>query len=170
MTGRRPARQDFALGPFLLRWAGYMLFWIVLAGTSAKDVGAGAAATAFASWVSLKLLAPGELALKPAKTAGLFLRFLGNSVLAGATVARMALTPSLPLRPGIIRYQPSLPEGTRQQAFCTFASLLPGTLPLGGDGTGGIAVHCLDESQPVAAQLGAEEEKLCSVFSREAAS
>jgi multicomponent Na+:H+ antiporter subunit E len=154
--------------PFLLRWTGYMLFWIVLAGTGLKDLAVGAATAALASWVSLKLLAPGDLALKPAKAAGLFLRFIGQSVLAGVTVARMALSPALPLRPGIIAYKTSLPEGTRRQAFSTFASLLPGTLPLGGDGKGGISVHCLDEGQPVAAQLAAEEERLRKVFSREA--
>ncbi len=156
--------------PFLLRWTGYMLFWIVLAGTGPKDLAVGAATAVLASWMSLKLLAPGELALKPAKAAGLFLRFLGQSVLAGVTVARMALSPALPLRPGIIAYKTSLPEGTRRQAFSTFASLLPGTLPLGGDGQGGIAVHCLDEGQPVAAQLAAEEERLRKVFSRRAVS
>jgi multicomponent Na+:H+ antiporter subunit E len=154
--------------PFLLRWTGYMLFWIVLAGTGPKDLAVGAATAALASWVSLKLLPPGDLALKPAKAAGLFLRFIGQSVLAGVTVARMALSPALPLRPGIIAYKTSLPEGTRRQAFSTFASLLPGTLPLGGDGKGGISVHCLDEGQPVAAQLAAEEERLRKVFSREA--
>jgi multicomponent Na+:H+ antiporter subunit E len=153
---------------FLLRWTGYMLFWVVLAGTSAKDLAAGAAASALASWVSLKLLAPGELSLKPAKALGLSLRFLGQSVLAGLAVARMALSPAMPLRPGIIRYRSSFPQGTRRQAFTTYASLLPGTLPSGGDGADGIAVHCLDESQPVAAQLAAEEGRFRAVFSREA--
>ncbi len=154
---------------FLLRWAGYMLFWVVLAGTNPKDLGAGAAAAACATWLSLRLLPPGELSLKPGKVLGLFLRFLWQSVKAGVGVALVALSPSLPLRPGIIRYGTSLPEGTRRHAFTTYASLLPGTLPLGGDGDG-IAVHCLDERQPVAAQLAAEEERLRNVFSREAAS
>ena len=36
-------------------------------------------------------------------------------------------------------------------------SLLPGTLPCGSDASGGLAIHCLDVSQPVAAQLAAEE-------------
>jgi multicomponent Na+:H+ antiporter subunit E len=153
--------------PFLLRWSGYMLFWVILAGTAPKDLAAGAAAAAAASWVSLRLLAPGELSLSPIKAAGLFLRFLGQSVVAGVTVARMALSPVLPLRPGIISYRTSLPDGTRRQAFCTVASLLPGTLPLGGDGEGGLAVHCLDTHQPVADQLAAEEEKLTRAFSRE---
>lgn len=143
-----------------------MLFWVVLAGTGLKDLAAGAAAAGIASWVSLRLLPPGELSLKPLKALGLFIRFLWQSVLAGTSVARMALSPSLPLRPGIISYRTSLPEGTRQQAFTTFASLLPGTLPLGSDGQGGLAVHCLDERLPVADQLGQEEEKLRSALSR----
>ena len=147
-----------------------MLFWVVLAGMDAKDVAAGAAASAMASWVSLKLLAPGELSLKPAKALGLFLRFLGQSVLAGLAVARMALSPAMRLRPGIIRYRSAFPEGTRRQAFTTFASLLPGTLPSGGDGRGGLAVHCLDMGQPVALQLAEEEERLRNAFSREAQS
>lgn len=155
--------------PFLLRSVVYMLFWVVLAGTGTKDLAAGAAAALCASWVSLRLLPPGDLALKPSKAMGLFLRFLWQSVKAGVSVALLALRPSLPLRPGIIRYGTALPEGTRRQAFTTYASLLPGTLPLGGDGEGGIAVHCLDDGQPVAQQLAAEEEKLRAVFSRGAA-
>jgi multicomponent Na+:H+ antiporter subunit E len=158
-----------ALGPFLLRWAVYMLFWVVLAGTGAKDLAAGIAASALASWVSLRLLPPGDLSLKPLPAMGLFLRFLWQSVVAGVSVALMALSPSLPLRPGIIRYRTALPEGTRRQAFTTYASLLPGTLPLGGDGEGGIAVHCLDDRLPVADQLAAEEDKIRAVFSRGAA-
>ena len=161
-----PARPPIALWPFVQRWAIYMLFWVVLAGTGGKDVLAGALAAAIASWVSLRLLAPGELSLKPVKGLGLFLRFLWQSVLAGVTVARMALSPVLPLRPGVVSYRTAIPEGTRRQAFTTFVSLLPGTLPLGDDDQGRIAVHCLDDSQPVAAQLGAEEDMFRKALSR----
>ena len=156
--------------PFLLRWLAYMLLWIVLAGTSTKDLAAGAGTAALASWLSLRLLPPGELSLKPVRAAGLFMRFLWQSVVAGLSVARIALSPTMPLRPGIIRYGAALPEGTRRQAFTTYASLLPGTLPLGPDGEGGIAVHCLDERQPVAAQLAEEENRLRGAFSGGAAS
>ena len=158
--------SGFAPWPFVLRWACYMLFWVVLAGTGTKDLIAGAAAACCASWVSLRLLPPGDLTLKPLPAIGLFLRFLWQSVVAGVSVALVALKPSLPLRPGIIRYGTALPEGTARQAFTTYASLLPGTLPLGGEAQGGIAVHCLDERQPVADQLAQEEEKLRAVFSR----
>lgn len=166
----RLAQHRFAPGPFLLRWACYMLFWVVLAGTAAKDLAAGALATALASWVSLMLLAPGELAVHPARLAGLFLRFLWQSVAAGTAVARIALSPSMPLKPGTIRYKTSFADGPRRQAFTTFASLLPGTLPLGNDGPDGIAVHCLDTGQPVADQLAAEEKKLGEAFSGKALS
>jgi multicomponent Na+:H+ antiporter subunit E len=165
-----PAQLGFALGPFVLRWAGYMLFWVVLAGTGTKDLAAGAVAAACASWVSLKLLAPGALSFRLAKIPRLFAQFLWQSAVAGTTVALMALKPSLPLKPGTIRYRTAFRQGTRRQAFTTFASLLPGTLPLGDDGADAIAVHCLDTTQPVAAQLGAEEEKLRAAFAREAAS
>lgn len=179
LQGQRAGREVRARGgivpverlapwAFLLRWAGYMLFWIVLAGTGPKDLVAGAGTAVIASAVSLKLLPPGELSLKPARAVMLFLRFLWQSIVAGTSVAIMALKPSLPLRAGIVRYGTSLPEGTRRQAFTTFASLLPGTLPLGGDGQGGIAVHCLDDGQPVAAQLAAEEDMLRAAFSRKA--
>ena len=154
--------------PFLLRWLVYMLFWIVLAGTSVKDLAAGAGTAVLASWLSLRLLPAGELSLNPVKAGGLFLRFLWQSVVAGLSVARIALSPTMPLRPGIIRFDTSLPEGTRRQAFTTYASLLPGTLPLGPD-EGGIAVHCLDDSQPVAAQLAEEETRLRGAFSGGAA-
>jgi len=166
----RPGQHRFALWPFLLRWACYMLLWVVLAGTAAKDLAAGAAAAAFASWVSLRLLAPGALSLRLEKLPGLFLRFLWQSVAAGTAVARIALSPSMPLHPGTISYKTSFPDGPRRQAFTTFASLLPGTLPLGNDGPDSIAVHCLDTTQPVAAQLATEEERLGRAFSREAPS
>lgn len=156
--------------PFLLRFVAYMLFWIVLAGTSMKDMAAGAGTAAVASWLSLRLLPAGTLSIRPARAAGLFLRFLWQSVVAGLSVARIALSPAMPLRPGIIRFDTSLPDGTRRQAFTTYASLLPGTLPLGPDREGGIAVHCLDDGQPVAAQLAEEESRLRGAFSGGASS
>jgi multicomponent Na+:H+ antiporter subunit E len=44
-----------------------------------------------------------------------------------------------------------------RNAFCTITSLLPGTLPSGTDESGGLIVHCLDETQPVTEQLAVEE-------------
>jgi multicomponent Na+:H+ antiporter subunit E len=41
--------------------------------------------------------------------------------------------------------------------FCAITSLMPGTLPCGSAGDNGLAVHCLDMTQPVIEQLSAEE-------------
>jgi multicomponent Na+:H+ antiporter subunit E len=70
----------------------------------------------------------------------------------------------MPLKPGIMVYRTGLPPGLRRQAFMTFASLLPGTLPLGADASDAIPVHCLNEDHPVAAQLAQEEERLAGLF------
>jgi multicomponent Na+:H+ antiporter subunit E len=104
------------------------------------------------------------LAFKPTSVAALFLRFIGQSVVAGVGVARIALDPKLPLRPGIVHFRSEMPLGTRRFAFMTFASLLPGTLPAGSEDLGEIPVHCLDASQPILAQLANEEKILAAAM------
>jgi len=151
-------------GPLLLRSAAFFVFWIVLAGTGGKDMAAGAVTAAMAAWMSLGLLPPGELALKPGIAILLFLRFLRQAVAAGVTVGRIALSPVMALNPGIVSYRTALPPGTRRFAFMTYASLLPGTLPTGTDEGQTIAVHALDCAQPLAQQLAAEEERLSAAF------
>lgn len=163
MAGAQPQQPGRAL-PFLIRMAVYLLFWIVLAGTDVKDMAAGIVTAAVASWLSLSLLPPGELTIRPGRAAGTFLRFLGQSLSAGVSVARIALSPAMPLKPGIMVYRTGLPPGLRRQAFMTFASLLPGTLPLGADASDAIPVHCLNEDHPVAVQLAQEEERLAGLF------
>lgn len=149
---------------FLQRALAYLAFWVVLAGTDPKDLAVGAATAAVAAWISLVLLPPGELALRPSRAMLLFLRFLGQSVVAGVTVARIALSPRMPLSPGIIDYRTRLAPGNRRFAFMTFASLLPGTLPTGTDDGETISVHVLDLAQPAHQQLGQEEDRLSAVF------
>jgi multicomponent Na+:H+ antiporter subunit E len=91
--------------------------------------------------------------------AGLALRFLYQSVVAGADVARRALDPRLPLRPGFVAYPVRFPPGTARNVFTTLTSLLPGTVPAGEE-SGKLLYHCLDVDQPVVSQLAAEEAAL----------
>lgn len=151
-------------GPLLARAAAYFVFWVVLAGTSTKDLAVGVVTALAASWMSLSLLPQGELTLLPGRAIGLFLRFLWQSVVAGITVARIALSPVMPLRPGTVAYRTKLAPGNRRLAFMTFASLLPGTLPTGTDDGDLISVHALDDAQPVDEQLSREEAKLTRTF------
>ena len=154
-----------------LRAAAYFAFWVVLAGTGAKDLAAGLATALIAAWISVELVPAGEMTLRPARALALFLRFLWQSVVAGVTVARIALTPVMPLRPGMVAYRTGLPPGNRRFLFMTYASLLPGTLPAGeAEAPDVIAVHALDTAQPVTRSLAAEEARISAVMTDRAAS
>jgi multicomponent Na+:H+ antiporter subunit E len=139
------------------RATGFLILWLVLAGFNPGDLPAAAVAVVGATWASLRLLPPGGPRLSPRGVARLALRFPLQSLTAGIDVARRALDPRLPLRPGFVTVPPRLPPGTQREAFCAFASLLPGTLPVDTNGDGTLLVHCLDVSQPVAAQMAADE-------------
>jgi multicomponent Na+:H+ antiporter subunit E len=142
-----------------MRAAGYLAFWLVLMGKDAGQVGAGLMAAVVATWASLRLQPPGPGRLRLTAVPGLVLRFVRGSVVAGWDVARRALDPRLPLRPGFVVYPVRFPPGTARSAFAAFTSLLPGTVPAGDEGSA-LLYHCLDVEQPVVAQLTAEEAML----------
>jgi multicomponent Na+:H+ antiporter subunit E len=147
----------------VLRAALFLVLWFVLAGAEAADLLPGAVAVAAATWTSLVLLPPGRSVRSPAAMARLAFRFFYQSVIAGADVARRALDPRLPLRPGFIVYPVRFRPGTARNVFTTLTSLLPGTVPTGED-NGHLVYHCLDVDQPVASQLAAEESALSRTF------
>jgi multicomponent Na+:H+ antiporter subunit E len=145
------------------RAALFLCLWLVLAGASLADIPAAVAAIAAATWTSLHLLEPGSSRRSLPAIARLALLFLYHSVVAGIDVAGRALNPRLPLHPGFVAYPTRLPRGLRQNVFTTITSLLPGTVPA-GDENGQIIYHCLDVTQPVAADLAAEEAALVRAF------
>ncbi len=147
-----------ALPAWLARGAGFLAFWLILSGFNPADLLVGLLAAAIATWASLRLLPAAPWSLRPVALARFGLRFLGLSIAAGVDVARRAFHPRLPLRPGFVVYRPHLPPGIMRSAFCTETSLIPGTLPAGADENGGLVIHCLDVTQPVAAQLTVEEQ------------
>ena len=122
-----------------------------------------------AAWMSLQLLPPGELALRPVQALALFLRFLWQSVVAGVSVARIALTPVMPLRPGIIAYRTTLPprhRGGRPSDLCQPAAGHAADWAV--TATAASPSTASTTAQPVAEQLAAEEEQLSRAPSREA--
>jgi multicomponent Na+:H+ antiporter subunit E len=139
------------------RGVGFFAFWTMLSGTGVADVAIGLATAAAAAWISVRLLPPAPGRPRLATIAWLVLRFFRQSGVAGFDVARRALDPALPLRPGLIVCPLQLPPGPARSAFCALSSLLPGTVPAGQDASGRLLVHCLDVGQPVAADLRAEE-------------
>jgi len=132
-------------------------FWLLLTGAGPGDLPAGALAAAVAAWASVRLLPPGPRRVRPGPWLAIAGRLALQSLVAGADVARRALAPRLPLRPGFVSHPLRLPPGPARDAFCALTSLLPGTVPSGRDERGALLVHCLDRERPVAAQLAADE-------------
>ena len=147
----------------LVRGVGFLALWIVLIGAGPADLAAGVAAATGAAWASLRLVPPGAARVRPVALLALVPRFLWQSAVAGVDVARRALDPRLPLRPGFVRYRPGLEPGLARNAFASLTSLLPGTVPAHDDGQT-LLYHCLDVDEPVASQLAAEELRLVRVF------
>jgi len=163
MSHALPPPGSIVLRSALVRGVGFLGVWIVLIGAAPADSVAGLAAGAGAAWASLRLVPPGAARVRPAALLGLVPRFLWQSVVAGVDVARRALDPRMPLRPGFVRYACRLEPGLTRNAFATLTSLLPGTVPVEDDGET-LLYHCLDVEQPVVAQLSAEERRLSLVF------
>lgn len=151
---------------FLLRVAAFLLLWLVLVG-GADQLLFGALTAAVAAALSLRLLPRGELRLRPMALLAIAPHFLWQSVRAGVDVAWRAFHPRLPLAPGFVTYRPQLPPGAGRNLFTSYTSLLPGTVPC-GDEDGGVVYHCLDMTQPNAAQLAAEEARLRAAIAAEA--
>jgi multicomponent Na+:H+ antiporter subunit E len=141
----------------IVRGIGFLCLWVVMFGTHIPDLWVGVAAAGAAAWTSVRLLPPGGARLRPGALARFVVRFFAQSAVAGADVARRALDPALPLRPGFVLCPTRLPPGSARDAFCTIASLLPGTLPVGSDRAGALLVHCLDAGKDVPAEIAEEE-------------
>jgi multicomponent Na+:H+ antiporter subunit E len=147
-----------------------MGFWLLLAGPSlsetpasgffagvAADLVVGLLASALATGVSLRLLPPAAERLRVGALARFAGHFVWQSVVAGFDVARRALDPRLPLKPGYVAFPTGLPPGTGRSAFVAITSSVPGTLSVGTDRAGNLVYHCLDLDQPVAASLARDE-------------
>jgi len=150
--------------PAVARTTGFFALWIMLTGGNPADLGAGAVAALVATWASLRVLPPGTSRIQPIALARLVARFLCQSVVAGADVARRALDRRLPLHPGFVVYPLGLRPGPASNTFTSLISLLPGTVPTGSDARGGLLIHCLDVEQPITAQLAAEEAVFAQVI------
>ena len=151
----------------IVRLVGFLGLWLVLAGPKLAGLPVGVAAAALATWTSLRLLPPSFSRPRFAMLGILAVRFVWQSVAAGIDVARRALDPRLPLRPGFVVYPIRPQPCLARNAFLTLSSLLPGTLPTGSDEEGAVLIHCLDVGQSVVAQMTTEELLLMRAIGRE---
>ncbi|PPQ33897.1 Na+/H+ antiporter subunit E [Rhodopila globiformis] len=141
----------------LRRGAGFLALWLVLAGLNPGDLPAAIVAVVAATWVSLRLLPPGDRIISLPGLGALAVRFPRQSLEAGIDVARRAFAPDLPLNVGTVGYTPRLPAGPARDAFLAYASLMPGTVPVSVNGGVTIMIHCLDTRQAVVQQMANDE-------------
>ncbi len=136
------------------------LLWIVLM-PSAKpaDLVVGLFAAALGAWTSLHLLPPESGHLRLLALIGFVPHFLWQSVLAGVDVARRALSPRMPLAPGLVDVPVGFPPGLARNEFVSIVSLMPGSLPV-GEAEASVVFHSLDTAVPLAPQIAEEEKRL----------
>jgi multicomponent Na+:H+ antiporter subunit E len=89
--------------------------------------------------------------------------FLSQSLRGGADVARRALSPSLPLDTGFLRYRTRLPQGPARILFVNCISLLPGTFSAELR-DGAIRVHLLTRDDEAPRRLARLEGKVAGLF------
>lgn len=144
------------------RTAALLAVWVVLIGTDPLGLAVGVLAAAAAAAVSIRLLPARAARIDPGALFALLARLPRQAITAGVDVARRALDPRLPLRPGFVSLPLRLPPGPARGAFRALASLLPGTVAASPtlDERGVLEVHCLDLDQPVVAMLADDEARL----------
>jgi multicomponent Na+:H+ antiporter subunit E len=149
-----------SLATALWRGTAFFLLWMVLMQSGKPaDLAIGVGASVAATWVSLRLMAPAAGCLHFGQLLALLPHFLWESVLAGVDVARRALDPGLPLRPGFVACPLAFPPGFARNTFATITSLLPGSVPA-DEAEGVLIYHCIDTEAPVVEQLWKEERLL----------
>lgn len=152
--------NSVALSAGLWRGVAFFLLWMVLMQSGKPaDLAIGLAASVAATGVSLRLMPPTAGCLRFGRLLALLPHFLWESVLAGIDVARRALTPGLPLRPGFVSCPLAFPPGFARNTFATITSLLPGSVSA-DESEGVLVYHCLDTDVPVVKQLWREERLL----------
>ena len=148
----------------LVRGLLFLLLWLVLMPSlKPADLGVGLVAAVAGTFASLRLLPPEAGHVRLGALLGFVPHFLWQSVLAGVDVARRALHPRMPLRPGFVVCAIKFPPGLARNEFTSITSLLPGSVPA-GDVEGGVLYHCLDIGEPVAEQMAEEEALLEKVL------
>lgn len=133
--------------------------WLVITAGELAAVPVGVLAAAAAAVVSVRLLPPGPGRVRLRVVAALLPIFLLDSWRGGVDVARRALHPRLPIRPGWLSYPLRLPPGTARVSLGNFLSLMPGTLAA-GERHDALYVHALDATPALELQIARDESRV----------
>jgi multicomponent Na+:H+ antiporter subunit E len=131
----------------------------VFDGVKPAGLGIGLIAAALATWTSRLLIPAWPWRVRIIPLLSLAAHFVWSSIVAAVEVARMAFRPRLALQPGFVTCPCGIPAGPARDFFLSMVSLMPGSAPVGEEGANGIVMHCLDVTQPVAAQMADNEKR-----------
>lgn len=148
---------------FAIQFAVYLLLWLLLAGSSAGAWVVGLPSAALAAWTGTAMAPSRSWSLRPLAAAAFVPFFLLHSGRGAWDVARRAMSPSLAVHPGRIRYPCRLPAGLPRTFFANVISLLPGTLFV-ADRNGVVELHAVDLEMPVAAEAARLEARVAAMF------
>ncbi len=146
-----------------LRGLPFAVLWWILAEGRLDGWLLGGIAVAAASWVSIKLLPPGNQSIRLAGLIGFLRFFLWNSLYGGMQVAAMALRGRTALQPGIVELPVTLTSSGARILLVNTLSMMPGTLGVDLDETS-LRFHVLDERQPNVADARALEAAIAGMF------
>ncbi len=113
-----------------------LLFWVVVAGTAVPILVLGAVLAAAISWYNRDLtdsLIQDKWYFSGKKVLMLSLyiaSLLWQIVLANIDLARIVLHPSLPIQPGVVRFNPGLKTDLSKTLLANSITLTPGTLAI----------------------------------------
>lgn len=148
-----------SLAPALSRALMFIVLWTSLSGGVMDGWAYGAAATLLAAWLSLRLYPPGQPRVRAWRAAVFAPMLLARGFLGGLDVARRALDPRLPIRPGwmVLRLRHGcVPANVLLGGVI---SILPGSLAAGPQ-DGAMNVHLLNlYAESAASDSLAREEK-----------
>jgi len=157
LTRLRPAR--------VAAWAPVMaLGWWVMVEGRPGSWGVGAAVVGVASLLAGSAPAgPGRPRAGPLLSLAGF--FVVESLRGGWDVARRALSPRMPLSPGLAQVRTSLPDGPLRVVLADLLSLLPGTLTVELQGDL-LLLHALEAGPAVEQGVRDLERRLIAVWGR----
>lgn len=113
-----------------------LLFWLIMAGPSLQSFAVGLGTIVFVAWLNRGLL--DTLVAKKwtfrAKNflilLGFFFSLLWQIVLANIDVAKILLSPTMPLQPAVIKFDPGLKTDLGKTILANSITLTPGTLTI----------------------------------------
>jgi multicomponent Na+:H+ antiporter subunit E len=156
-----PGRRGW---PALLVHAGlFAALWWALTGGGASTWLVGVPVVAAATAASHRLWPAWTGWWSPVALLRFVAYFLRESVRGGWDVARRALSPSLPLHPGMIEVHCRLARGPAEVFLVDVLSLLPGTLSVDLDGSA-LTLHMLDRDAPVEEEVRELEQLVAAMF------